>query len=117
VQLLLEQLGGLAPYQQQQQAGVSDTLQALVFACCGHPSNLQQLADAEAALQLTLGELHPFWLSSRPVPPATQTGFRSNTTSQWGFPLSSSVLGRALDAAAGSRGFQFKQRLSVSVAS
>jgi hypothetical protein len=55
VQQLLEQLEGLAPYQQHQQAGVADTLQALLFACCGHPSNLQQLADAGTAQQLTLG--------------------------------------------------------------
>jgi hypothetical protein len=34
----------------------SDTLQALLFACCGHPSNLQQLVDAGAVQQLAQGE-------------------------------------------------------------
>ncbi len=56
VQLLLDQLKTLAPYQQQQQTGLADTLQALLFSCCGHPSNLQQMAEAGAAQQLTAGE-------------------------------------------------------------
>lgn len=57
VQQLVEDLKSLAPAQQQQQGGLVDTLQALLFSCCGHTSNLQLLLNSGAAEQLTQGEL------------------------------------------------------------
>lgn len=57
VQRLVEDLKALAPAQQQQEhTGLVDTLQALLFTCCGHASNLQQSVEAGAVQQLTLGE-------------------------------------------------------------
>lgn len=60
MQHLLLELKGLTQaqpaLQQQQRASVWEALQALLFACCGHPSNLQQLVDAGAMQQLAQGK-------------------------------------------------------------
>jgi hypothetical protein len=57
VQRLVEDLKAFAAAQhQQEQAGLVGTLQALLFTCCGHASNLQQSVDAGVVQQLTQGE-------------------------------------------------------------
>jgi hypothetical protein len=57
VQRLVQDLKAFASAQHhQEQAGFVDTLQALLFTCCGHANNLQQSVDAGAVQQLTQGK-------------------------------------------------------------
>lgn len=50
---LVTDLRALAQQPQQQPAGLVDTLQALLFTCCGHASNVQQLLGTGGLEQLT----------------------------------------------------------------